>query len=392
MLTNCLALKSHQYITAILPVFVLVMSFSACQEQHSGAVKRTDSDSTSITVNLDDNSKISVFDIFSKISVIPLETDSNSVIEQISRVIPYDDRFYILDRKQNAVVIFDNDGNFMKKIRKIGVGPGEYSLLYDFNINPFTKELELLNPRGELLSYTIDGEFIKSQRIPMRNASKFIPITEDTIIFYTEYEQEKLHYYSRSQDKVIKKEFSFPETILNTPLISLNSSPFSQNGNHTTFFQGFTNDIYDIDTSGLRFRFRWDFGEHNLDYRDLPEGKDPMYYMALLRNGNMASCFYSYQENQSIIMTRFIFDKQWVSLIYDKADKKSTIVKRFTEDIVLPPFPVLSEEGILGYADPMEAHLLVNESVVDEPSRSVIANLKPEDNPILIRYYFKDQR
>ena len=71
-----------------------------------------------------------------------------------------------------------------KKIQKLGVGPGEYSLLYDFNINPFTKELELLNPRGELLSYTIDGEFIKSQRIPMRNASKFIPITEDTIIFY----------------------------------------------------------------------------------------------------------------------------------------------------------------------------------------------------------------
>jgi len=29
---------------------------------------------------------------------------------------------------------------------------------------------------------------------------------------------------------------------------------------------------------------------------------------------------------------------------------------------------------------------------VDEPTRSVIANLKPEDNPILIRYYFKDQK
>ena len=314
------------------------------------------------------------------------------MIEKISKVIPYNNRFYILDRNQNAVLIFDSDGKFRKKIRKIGVGPGEYSLLYDFNINPFTKELELLNPKGELLSYTLDGEFIKSLRIPMRSASKFIPVTKDMIIFYTFFEEEKLHYYSRIQDKVIKKEFHFPETIHNTPLISSTSSPFSQNGNHITFFQGFTNDIYDIDSSGLRFRFRWDFGKHNMDYRNLPEGKEPMYYMALLRNGNMAHSFYSYQENQNIIMTRFIFDKQWVSLIYDKADKKSTVVKRFTEDVVLPAFPLLSEEGILGFTDPMEAHLLVNESVVDEPTRSVIANLKPEDNPILIRYYFKDQK
>jgi len=368
------------------------MSVSACREQHSASVKRTDSVPTSIAVNLNDNSKISVFDIFSKISVIPLETESNSMIEKISKVIPYNNRFYILDRNQNAVLIFDSDGKFRKKIRKIGVGPGEYSLLYDFNINPFTKELELLNPKGELLSYTLDGEFIKSLRIPMRSASKFIPVTKDMIIFYTFFEEEKLHYYSRIQDKVIKKEFHFPETIHNTPLISSTSSPFSQNGNHITFFQGFTNDIYDIDSSGLRFRFRWDFGKHNMDYRNLPEGKEPMYYMALLRNGNMAHSFYSYQENQNIIMTRFIFDKQWVSLIYDKADKKSTVVKRFTEDVVLPAFPLLSEEGILGFTDPMEAHLLVNESVVDEPTRSVIANLKPEDNPILIRYYFKDQK
>lgn len=385
-------MKSNQCHRIIIPAFAVVMILSACKEQIRVPSKSFDSDSTSIAVNLNEYSKISVFDIFSKISVIPLETDSNSVIEQISRVIPHNNRYYILDRKQSAVLIFDSNGNFEKKIRRVGVGPGEYSLLYDFNINPFTNELELLNPRGELLSYTLDGEFISSLNIPMRNASKFLPITEDMIIFYTSYEEEKLHYYSRSQDKIIKKEFHFPETILSTPLISHNSSPFSQYGDHTIFFMGFSNNIYDIDTSGLRFRFRWDFGEHNFDYRDLPEGKDPMYYLALLKNGNKAFSFYSYQENQGIIMTRFIFDKQWITLIYDKTKRDYTVVKRFTEDIVFPPFPVLNEEGILGYEDSMSAHLLVNESVVDEPSRSVLANLKPEDNPILIKYYFKNQK
>ncbi|HRW28094.1 MAG TPA: 6-bladed beta-propeller, partial [Bacteroidales bacterium] len=212
-------MKSNQCHRIIIPAFAVVMILSACKEQIRVPSKSFDSDSTSIAVNLNEYSKISVFDIFSKISVIPLETDSNSAIEQISRVIPHNNRYYILDRKQSAVLIFDSNGNFEKKIRRVGVGPGEYSLLYDFNINPFTNELELLNPRGELLSYTLDGEFISSLNIPMRNASKFLPITEDMIIFYTSYEEEKLHYYSRSQDKIIKKEFHFPETILSTPLI-----------------------------------------------------------------------------------------------------------------------------------------------------------------------------
>ncbi len=385
-------MKSHQYLHVIIPVFVLVTSFSACKKQHRVSGTRSYSDSTSIAVNLNETSKISVFDIFSKISVIPLETDSNSVIEQISRVIPHNNRYYILDRKQSAVLIFDSNGNFEKKIQKLGVGPGEYSLLYDFNINPFTNELELLNPRGELLSYTLDGEFISSLDIPMRNASKFLPITEDMIIFYTSYEEEKLHYYSRSQDKILKKEFHFPETILSTPLIANNSSPFIKHGDQTTFFLGFSNEIYDIDTSGIRLRFRWDFGEHNFDYRDLPEDKDPLYYVALLKSGNMAHSFYSYQENQHIIMTRFAFDKQWVTVIYNKTNGESTIIRRFTEDIMPPSFPVLSEEEILGFENSMMAHLFVNEFVVDEPSRSVLANLKPEDNPILIRYFFKNQK
>lgn len=392
MLLKYKILKAIKYAPVILPVFVLVMSFSSCREQHRLPVNRSDSDSTSISVDLNDKSKISVFDIFSKISVIPLETDSNSVIKQISKVIPYDNRFYILDEKQSAVLVFDKNGNLERKIQNIGSGPGEYTLLYDICINQFSNELELLNPRGALLSYSLDGEFIRALKIPLRSISKFIPITEDMIIFYSEYEQEKLHYYSRALDKIVKKEFRFPEKILSTPLVSSTSSPFSQNGDHTTFFQGFTNDIYDIDTSGLKFRFRWDFGEHNFDYRNLKEGKDPMYYVALLRNGNMANSFYSFQENQSIIMTRFIFDKQWVTLIYNKTNGESTIIRRFTEDIMPPSFPVLSEEEILGFEDATVAHLFVNESVVDEPSRSVLANLKPEDNPILIRYYFKNQK
>ena len=369
---------------------IICLVVQGCNNVTDSTGKKANSDFVTISVDIDNVSNLSVFDIFSRIEVIPLKTEENSIIKEIEKIICFDSHFYILDKYQNAVFIFDSIGNFRMKIQRVGNGPGEYSLLYDININPYTNELELLNPRGELLIYSLDGEYKGSIAIPLRSTARFALLSRDTVVYYSRYEKNKLFYFSRSLNKIIKEEFEFPEVILRTPLISTHSSPFNQSGSETTFFQGFSNDIYKIDSLSVRLKLRWDFGERNFDYKELPLEKDIQFYADYLRSCNKAYCFNYYLENEHYILTRFMYDKLWNTLIYDKMKKKYMIIKRFRENIVPPAVPVFFNDGIVTFIDPMQVQILLNESVLEEPYRSIFTNLKPEDNPVLIKYYFKN--
>lgn len=54
----------------------------------------------------------------------------------------------------------------MDKIYRIGHGPGEYVMVYDFLINEDRKTIEMLNPIGFIHRYSMDGEFIEKDTLP----------------------------------------------------------------------------------------------------------------------------------------------------------------------------------------------------------------------------------
>ena len=77
-------------------------------------------------INLFDNHLISLADVFENARIVPLEDTEQSLIAQITHIVYYDDRFYVLDGKQQKILCFDNDGKFVSTISKQGHGPGEY--------------------------------------------------------------------------------------------------------------------------------------------------------------------------------------------------------------------------------------------------------------------------
>ena len=70
-------------------------------------------------------------ELFSKISVIPLETNDSSFLVKPVKVIIKDNRYYIVDEGVPAVFSFDEEGHLLHKIGKKGQGPGEYREIYD---------------------------------------------------------------------------------------------------------------------------------------------------------------------------------------------------------------------------------------------------------------------
>lgn len=165
---------------------------------------------SSIYVDLDSDNQVSIFDIFSKINIIPLETNDACLIGNINKLIKYDSTIFILDSKQNIVLAFNHKGKFKYKIQRIGRGPGEYLYAYDFTINKYNHSIELLDCFGKLLIFNLDGTYKMTISLPHPPSAyhKFTLLNQDSILFFTNSNRPNdclLWLYSRSSGKIIKQ-------------------------------------------------------------------------------------------------------------------------------------------------------------------------------------------
>ena len=123
--------------------FILLVSlfFSCSNSQHPLTQVEN------VILDLDLQKELKLSSIADSIEVIPFEQTEYSDIAQIRRIIPYKDRYYILNTVgfiNGTLLVFDKKGNFIYKLDKRGGGEGEYVNLQDFTINPLTDELVLL--------------------------------------------------------------------------------------------------------------------------------------------------------------------------------------------------------------------------------------------------------
>lgn len=113
-------------------------------------------------VNLDEGHVMSIYDWFSKVEIIPIETNEESVMGYpIMKMLVDNEQFYFSTHKGNAIWQFDSNGRFIKKINHYGAGPHEYSELSDFRFNRFTGDLEILCTWGYINVYGHSGDVFK---------------------------------------------------------------------------------------------------------------------------------------------------------------------------------------------------------------------------------------
>ena len=93
-------------------ILFIVISFTMCKQK-----PQTDG---AIFVDLDRTEKVSLFDYFRSIELIPLETSSDVLIVGISKMIVHDDKYYVLDKNQCIIFVFDETENFYIKLGKGG--------------------------------------------------------------------------------------------------------------------------------------------------------------------------------------------------------------------------------------------------------------------------------
>lgn len=165
ILLNTMSLRNlftfYSNIATVILLFITIGCQSPQNKVSTG--EHIVSDSTLIQINVDPAGEESyAFDsLIDDISYIKLETNDDCLIGNIHQILCSKDYIFVLDMfVANAVFCFDKQGNFVRRIGKVGQGPGEYTRLCKMCLTSDQKQIVLYD-WTRLHYYDLKGNHIK---------------------------------------------------------------------------------------------------------------------------------------------------------------------------------------------------------------------------------------
>lgn len=118
-------------------------------------------------INIDDvpKQKVRLSDIYSEIEFIPLENNIHCMLNNVSKIVPMNNGYLILNKSSfPSVYLFDANGRYKCKVGRFGKAKGEYQN----NVLSITSNRNgdslIISTFEELLCYDKDGRFLFSKR------------------------------------------------------------------------------------------------------------------------------------------------------------------------------------------------------------------------------------
>lgn len=354
-----------------------------------GCDEKQQTDKKYIKVDLGDRHRVSIFDIFSKIDIIPLETNDSSLIKTIRKLIVNNDTLYILDYDMAKVLAFDMEGNYLYQINNRGMGPGEYIGISDFNI--FNDSLSILSAvDNKLYIYDKKGNFIKNLSLPgIRGAYiSFVDVSDDLIAFWTFDYENRLKVYSKSTGKIINEQFPEEDNIFSN--FEIQVFPYNR-----YFSRVQDNRVFEIMSNGeISEAYEWDFGKLNNTpqmIKKAPSIKSQSEMIKLINKINASEiinyCFIKAGGNSQYVYTKLGRKNQHLNIFHHKSSKKTYIFDQTVEKAEL--FPLFwSDNYMIGFIPDIVSEIdnIIPDNILDEKNIQLKNKLSEYDNPVLLQY------
>jgi hypothetical protein len=97
------------------------------------------------------------------------------------------------------------------------------------------------------------------------------------------------------------------------------------------------------------------------------------------------------QNNKYVIAEVSLSVDKYAILMYDKSTHECKFIEHFAEAVEFKPFTI-TNEYVLSYCYHRALSRYINDEMLDETNREkfeALKNSKEEENPIIIKYYFK---
>jgi hypothetical protein len=138
----------------------------ACKSKQNKQQSENQEEVFEISVNVNNKNDLSTFHDF---YYVKLETNDSCLISGVVKVIPFDNKLFILTQFGDGIVIvFDEAGKFLYKINK---GRANNELMYptDISINESSKTISILDVYRTIKTFDMDGNYINSQELNTPN-------------------------------------------------------------------------------------------------------------------------------------------------------------------------------------------------------------------------------
>jgi hypothetical protein len=172
----------------IVLVSVFIVLLSSCGKNKTNQNKETGPARVIDLLQESEAAICNISEITTDIRYIPLETNENSLIRTIDKVIIRDKCFF-LQSNSTHVMCYDFKGNFLYKLDRTGRGPGEYLSIYDFDISANGKTLVILS-KSKIILYKNTGSMFEFKSeidlvYPFPDKISFLPGTENILLSIT---------------------------------------------------------------------------------------------------------------------------------------------------------------------------------------------------------------
>lgn len=158
---SSLCMKCLKCIISVCVIFLIIL-FSGC----SGGVKSGLSNENGLYIIdfeqcMNTEQALMLSEIADTLEYLELKTPEDVVIANILHLVPSDD--FLLVQARDGVFKFSWEGEYLQRIGRRGQGPGEYSLVFDVEVDPVRKEI-ILADSGKVLFYDFDGNFLRQEK------------------------------------------------------------------------------------------------------------------------------------------------------------------------------------------------------------------------------------
>lgn len=224
-----------------------------------------------IEINPDLKVESRLSDVFTVTEYISLEESAESLIGSIGYLYFVDDKIIISDTGSQRIMIFTDEGKFLRSFGVRGQGPGEYNRLNHIAID---EDLEMIIVASDFkfIWFDFQGNFIKEIKSVFAGAAQFELINSNTLVVYTEYgllDDERsaydLYYLDSKGKKKTKYVEIFPNRINARSIMGLYRY-FSRNstGQELYLTRSYSREILSLTEDGVEVKYLIDFGRRNL--------------------------------------------------------------------------------------------------------------------------------
>lgn len=368
--------------------FVMFFFLLSCSRERPG-------EATCVAkVNVDSclSHPVSVFDYFSKVELIPLDSSfliSNGVRHLPSFFAMSEDRIYILDEMRLTIHVYDHHGKLISVVNHHGRGPGEFAIADGLRVNSFENTLDVLDPSGRIMRYCLDDSLTFHSMVNLHDTYKAVHSAIETeagdYVLFSFTADKTLGLLRNSDGGMSFIDYKLPDWLYDFAA----TSPLFRIGNEVYYYEGYNGDVYslDLDHHTKSLFLHWDAGRYQCLLKEIPPEKDVDFYAAFTKDysdGNICR-FSSMTASRDVLFTCALFKYDVCVLTYDFVTGEARLVTRTKEGVKLLPGCV-SEGCMYSYVPYEMLEVYVNEDVVDSRSMQVMREAIQEEGAAILKY------